>query len=961
MYPILSRIFFLFFLFISSFQIFGQKNIKWADSVLATFSLDQKIGQLYMIAAYSNKDDRHTQEVEQSINKYHVGGLIFFQGTPNKQVYLTNYYQTISQTPLFIAQDAEWGVKMRLDNAPKYPYAMTLGASSSAAIAFQAGQAMGQELKRLGVHISFSPVADINNNPNNPIIGFRSFGENRENVAAKTMAMAHGLQSEQIIACAKHFPGHGNTSTDSHLDLPIILGNKRQLDSIELFPFKHAFLGGTMATMIGHIHVPGLDNTPNLPASLSAKIVTNLLRNELSFDGLAITDAMNMKGVTKFFKNGEADVLALLAGNDIILCPESIEKGVLAIKNAIKDGRISIEMINEKVLRILYYKQWVGLENYSYTPIGDITQQINAIALQSEVLVKSALQSITLVSNKDKFVPLNPTINYAFLSIGEIGKNEFYETLSGKLKLTRFSIEQNSNLQQCLKTSNQLKSFDSIIISFHKPSVWKNRSYGFSDEVIRLVNGLEKDAKACIVLFCNPYLSKYFSHSATLMVAFEDEIVFRQIAAQMLLGNLPIIGNLPFKPIELDAPTVPLKYFVSSGLQAEKAAFNKMDTTKLKQIDYMLDEVLYSGAAPGGQVLVARNGEIVYSKTFGRYSSDQGQLVVPNTIYDLASITKIFATSLMAMRLYDMNELNIDAKLSQYIPGLENKAVGKITIKELMLHQAGLPPWIPFYKSTLGENFNKIYSTSANAPYLLKVAPNMYMDTAYKSAMMNQVYNTTLNQKGVYKYSDLSMILLKQALENIAKISEDSFLNMHFYRPMNLKYTGFNLYKNYSVDSFAPTEKDDYFRNQTVQGYVHDMGAAMFGGVAGHAGLFSNTQDMFILSEMLRNNGNYNGSSYLSPATIAKFTSQQGYNSRRGLIFDKPDNRRGFTSPASDLAQGQVFGHTGFTGTCVWIDQSQQIVFIFLSNRTFPTQNNRKLIQANYREKIQSIVYQSLK
>jgi len=956
------RLFLTYLILFVSLQASAQSPNNWEDSILSKMSLDEKIGQLFMIAAYSNKDDKHVQEIEQAISQYHVGGLIFFQGTAAKQVYLTNYYQTVSKTPLFIAQDAEWGVKMRLTNAPKYPYQMTLGACNSKALSYEAGRSMGQELKRLGAHISFSPVADVNNNPNNPIIGFRSFGENRENVADKTVAMVHGLQSERIIACAKHFPGHGNTSTDSHLDLPIIKGSKKELDSIELFPFKRAIEAGVMATMVAHIHLPGLDNTPNMPASLSPKVVRDILRYELNFQGLAFTDAMNMKGVTKYFKNGEGDVMALLAGNDIILYPENLAASFAAIKKALLEGRLSENDITQKVKKILYYKRWVGLNNYQPTSTGDIESDIFKIAEENQILYQAAMQAITLVSNDEDFLPLDTTHHYALLSIGETDENQFYDELKKYVHVTRFSLSSKANTNASLHLKSQLKQFDSIIISFHNPSVWSNKSYGFSDEVIRLVNELERENKTAIVLFCNPYLTKYFTKTKTLVVAYEDEPIFRTTAADMLLGQQPMIGHLPFKPADLpDANPLPLSYFTKSGIKEYNAYTQGLDTNKLKRIDYILDEVVQSGAAPGGQVLVAKNGKIIYEKSFGRYTYGSSQMVTPNTMYDVASITKAYASSLMGMKLYDLGMLSIEATLDTYIPETKGKAVGKIKIRELMLHQAGLPAWIPFYKETLGVNFNKIYATKQGGVYQLPVASNMFMDTMEAVRMMDRIYNSTLTSKGSYKYSDLSLILLKKVMENIAQMPMDSFLYYNFYMPLNLKHTGFNMYKTYPIDSFAPSEDDGYFRQQIIQGYVHDMGAAMFGGVSGHAGLFSNAQDMLVISEMLRNKGNYDGVSYINPTTIALFTSQQNNSCRRGLVFDKPEGRRGYGSPTSESCPISAFGHTGFTGTCVWIDPTNNLVYIFLSNRTFPTMDNKKLVQGNYRDKIQETVYNAMK
>jgi beta-N-acetylhexosaminidase len=953
------------FLFIIFTLFFGlssvaQHHLSWEDSVLKTMTIDEKIGQLFMIAAYSNKGDGHTEEIEEAINKYHVGGLIFFQGTLNKQVYLTNYYQTISKHPLFIGQDAEWGVNMRIPSAPKYPYSMTLGATNGNALAFETGRAMGAELKRLGVHINFAPVADVNNNPNNPIIGFRSFGDDRDNVADKATAVAQGLQTERVIACAKHFPGHGNTGTDSHLDLPVLNQTRKELDSTELYPFQKMIYGGVMSVMVGHINIPALDNTPNLPASLSPKVVKDILRYQMNFQGLIFTDAMNMRGVTKYFKNGDAEVKALLADNDILLYPNDLAVAFTAIKRAISTGVLTENDINQKVKKILYYKRWVGLNKTRLVETGDILTEINTIAESAGVLVQAAEQSITQVYNEDNQLPLKDSGKYAFLSIGEFGTNQFYDELSRSLGMKRFNLSNSSSVQSCLNTKASLKGFDKVIISYHNPKIWSSSSYGFSDAVIRLTRELSDEKETSLFLFCNPYLTKYFSESKALVVAYEDEPEFRKQAALMAVGLKPMVGSLPFKPKNVKATVqLPLTYFTESGIKEYEAYFGGFDTAKLKRIDYLLNEIVYTGAAPGGQVLIAKDGKIIYEKSFGKYTYTSSQLVTPNTIFDLASLTKIYASGLMAMKLYDLGLLTLDTPLSAYIPETKGKRVGRVKVQDLMLHQAGLPAWIPFYKETLPE-FNKIYSTSQQGIYQIPVAANMYMDTNYRHKMYEQIYNVDLKNYGSYKYSDLSLILLKKAMENIAQTTLDSYVYINFYKPMGLTHTGFNLTNSFSQDSFSPSEQDNYFRNQALQGHVHDMAAAMLGGVSGHAGLFSTTQDLFVLNEMLRNGGNYNEQHIINPHTLYLFTKKFGIGSRRGLLFDKPNPIKGQSSPTSKSCPSETYGHTGFTGTCSWVDPNNNIVFIFLSNRTYPSMDNRKLIKGNYRDKIQETVYDAM-
>lgn len=933
----------------------------WEDSLMKTMSLDEKIGQLFMVAAYSNKDDSHTQYIENLIKQYHIGGLIFFQGSVGKQVYLTNYYQNITRYPLFIGQDAEWGINMRIKEVPKYPYSMTLGASRSNALAYETGRAMGMEMKRMGVHISFAPVADVNNNPNNPIIGFRSFGDDKENVSQKALAVVHGLQSERIIACAKHFPGHGNTGTDSHLDLPVLNQTRKDLDSIELYPFRNLVNGGVMSAMVGHIHIPSIDNTPNLPASLSPKLVKNILQYEMNFQGLVFTDALNMKGVSKYFANGDAEVKALLAGNDILLYPNDVATAVKAIKRAIRDSVLSENDIDQKVKKILYYKRWVHLDTQRFVNTGDVLNELKLIHQESGVMEMAAEKCISLVHNGYGFIPISDSLSYLHISIGELGTNEFFESLNVHKNVTRLNVSKTASVSTAVSVKSKAKNYDRVIVSFHNPSIWNAKSYGYGDAMIRMAKELAYEENAALVLFCNPYLTRFFSKAKTIIVAFEDEKVFRQEAALMMLGQKEMRGQLPFKPknVEMDH-WLPLSYFESSGIKADEAQLSGLDTNKLLRIDYLLNEITASSAAPGGQVLIAKGGRVVYEKSFGKYTYTSTQLVTPHTLYDLASITKVFASGLMSMKLYDLGLLTLDTPIHVYIPELVGKPLGRVKIEDLMLHQAGLPAWIPFYKETLS-HFDQIYHTTQSGAYQIEVAQNMYMDTSYLDSMYQQIYSIKPERYGKYKYSDLSLILLKKALENIAGQSLDEYVRQNFYIPLGLEHTGFNMHRSFPRDSFAPSEQDNYFRNQALQGHVHDMAAAMFGGVSGHAGLFSNTQDMLILSEMLRNGGRYNQVDYLNPATIQLFSCKVGKNSRRGLLFDKPEGRDDRPSPTSESCPIASFGHTGFTGTCVWIDPVNDIVYIFLSNRTYPSMENRRLIRGNYRDKIQETIYNSLK
>jgi beta-N-acetylhexosaminidase len=959
----LKKYFLILILFISFLPWVVNKTGEaksWEDDVMSSMTIEEKIGQLFMVAAYSNKGDAHVKSIEDLIAKYHIGGLIFFQGTPSKQLELTNYYQSMSKTPLFIGIDGEWGLNMRLKNTRKYPYSMTLGSLPDDSLIYKMGASVAKECKALGIHINFAPVADVNSNPNNPIINFRSFGENKELVARYALAYAKGMQDEGVIACAKHFPGHGDTDKDSHKDLPKLNHSKTRLDTLELYPFKYLFDNGVMSTMVAHINIPAIDSRKNRAASISDKVVNGILRDELEFEGLSFTDALNMKGVSSYFDAGDLELQAYEAGNDILLFPENIPSAVKKIKAALESGRLSMTELDKRVRKILIYKKWSGLDKYE----APLRADMDAALFSKEgdaVIQEIANNSICLVSNKDNMIPMRPLSGKtAFVCIGDDSKSAFLDNLSKQHKSTRFFLNRNTSAYKANTLKEKLKYYKRVVFSFEDTKIWSVKSFGYNYEVYKLVNSISASKDALVVAFTNAYILKRLTKSDNTIIAYQDDPAFHAAAADIVNGDLKAKGKLPVRAG---------KYSAGHGIiQAEELgehmtysdlASEGFKTNMDSRIQLILGNVMSTHAAPGGQVLVARNGKIVYENAFGYHTYENKTPVTLDDIYDIASITKVAATTLSVMRLHEEGKIALTDAISKHLPMLEGTNKEHVTIRDAMLHQARLEPWIPFFLGTLDKR-DRLYDSLDNLDHNVNVANCMFIDSTYEDSMLQQIIETPLLPRKKYKYSDLGFILLKYMIENITQEPFDEYVQNNFYIPLGLDNTGYRPLRKFCKVNIVPTENDTLFRKQLLDGYVHDPACAMMGGVAGHAGVFSNVSDLAILFQMLLNGGTYNGKRYFKASTVDLFTSYKGYNSRRAIGFDKPeyDSRR--ISPASKLASSKTFGHTGFTGTCVWADPKYDLIYIFLSNRIHPDQENKTLIRKNFRTDIQGVIYQSI-
>lgn len=938
----------------------------WVDSVFNSLTPDQRLGQLFMVAAYSNRDSAHIQSLEKLIREQHIGGLIFFQGGPVRQARMTNHLQSISKVPLMLAMDAEWGIGMRLDSTIDYPRQMTLGAIQDDSLVHRFGQEVARQMKRMGMHINFAPVVDVNSNAANPVIGTRSFGEDRYNVARKGVAYMRGMQNERIMACAKHFPGHGDTDSDSHHTLPIIRHGYERLDSLELYPFKRMIDNGVGSMMVAHLYIPTLDNTPNLASTLSPKVVNGLLKDTLGFDGLIFTDALNMKGVSKYFGPGEVEMKALLAGNDVMEFAEDVPKAMQLIRKAVEEGRITQKEIDERCRKVLNAKAWFGLHHYRPVKVEGLVEDLNNGSAKA-MLNELTASSLTLLFNKNAFpVRTDDGKRTASLVFGDGADNRFQQMLSRYAQIAHYNMDESTSQAERFRILDELKDHDRVILSIHGLSSRRSQNYGIDQTHLDVINELSYSTDLVINVFGNPYaLSRLpgLEHAAALLFSFSQTDESEEFAAQAIFGGVAVSGRLPV--------TANRNFRVGDGVNSAKTRLGftepwqvGLDDQRLKDIDDIVKEAIDSKAIPGAQVLVARNGMVVYERQFGHHTYETERAVESDDVYDLASITKVAASLPAFMKLVDDGEVSVDDKVSDHVSRLRNTNKKNITFRDMLAHYAQLKPWIPFYWETLkdGGPDSTYYRAEPSDSFSIQVAEDLFLRKDYPDTMYKVIDDSELLSRKRYKYSDLGYYYMKELIEEKTSTALDAFTSEHFYRPLGLRHLGFFPRRMIPLEHIVPTEYDMGYRKQLLRGHVHDMGAAMLGGVGGHAGLFSNSHDLAVLMQLYLNEGTYGGKRYISEETIREFIKCQfcKNGNRRGIGFDKPEPD-GNGGPTCDCVSYLSFGHTGFTGTMAWADPEKEIVYIFLSNRIYPDAENRKLLKMDVRTRIQQVIYDALR
>ncbi len=934
----------------------------WVDRTYDAMTLPEKVGQLFMARAFSNQDNKHVESIKKMIRDNHIGGLIFSKGGPVRQAKLNNEFQALSKIPLLIGMDAEWGLSMRLDSTYAFPWNMTLGAIKDNSLIEKTGKHIGEHCKRIGVHFNFAPVADINTNPRNPIIGNRSFGEDRNNVTEKSLAFMKGMQGAGVLANAKHFPGHGDTDSDSHKTLPTLNFSRSRIDSLELYPYKKLIDKGLSSVMVAHLNVPSLESRAGFPSSLSEKIVTNILKDSLQFKGLIFTDALEMKGVSNHDDSADVDMAAFMAGNDVLLISEDPAKGAAKIIEAYYKGNITEERLAHSVKKILMAKYKVGLNNYR--PVGLYNLHSDLNRLKDDLLYEELIENaVTVVENQNELLPLRDldTKSIAYVSMGDDDGSDFYNELKKYTKVHRVKAQR---LDEILK---KLQSYNTVIVGFHRSNDNPWKSYKFTTKELVWLYEIARTNTVVLDIFVRPYaLSdiKTFKNFEGIVVSYQNSKISQQKSAQLIFGAIPAKGVLPV------TTGANLKVGKGETLNSIKSLSYGLpervglSSEKLKRVDSLAQSAVDSLMTPGIQLLIARKGKVIYNKNFGKHTYKSNQSVQSDDLYDVASLTKILATVPLLMELEQQGIVSLDSQLGQLIPSLRKSNKSKMTIKEILSHYAKLRPWEPFYINTVDSISNrplpKYYRSKRSKEFDIEVTKGLFMRTDYMDSINKIIKETELLDNLRYRYSDLPYYIMKQYIEKHYDKPMNELVQQHFYKPLGANYTTYNPSSKFSDTQIVPTEEDTYFRHQEVHGYVHDMGAAMQGGVGGHAGVFSTANDVAKIMQMYLQKGFYGGRRYFKSETLDKFNRRyyQEKNNRRGVGFDKP--QLGDTGPTCGCVSDTSFGHSGFTGTYAWADPEEEIVYVFLSNRTYPIMTNNRLLKEGVRTEIQRLIYEAI-
>lgn len=943
-----------------SFACFSQNSEKEIEKLMSQMTLKEKVGQLIMIGADTDLNKKYCEKILKDIDSNKVGGVCFFKGKSDNLPKLINKYNSVCKIPLLVSIDGEWSLSMRFTDLAPFPRAMAFGAldSSDYSLVYQQANIIGKQCNTLGIHINFAPAVDINLNPANPVINTRSFGQNKWKVSLLSEQYIKGLQDNNVMAVIKHFPGHGDTDLDSHLSLPTINHSKDFIDTVDLIPFKHNIEKGVWGAMIAHLNVPALNKKYTYPASINPDIIQRYLIDKLKFEGLIFTDAMNMKGLTNDYPDGRAQVLALKAGVDILLMPNNTDSAMNAILSAIENGELSKELIDKKCRKVLEWKYRLGVMNPKAEPKA-LTKKQKA---EIEQLCDSiAPKILTLLENKDNIIPLSQkdTNEVIFVSLDDKDYSCFIKQAKKYKEIIYYSFEKKSRNEDLEKLLSVLDSSKTVILAASGGVNSKKESnYGISQQSLELLSCIqETKAKNILLLFANPYVLESIDTICdynALIVAYQNTSQLQTAAAKSIFtphnftACLPVDASVTYKAAADFAIALP---------QKEYSKFSKIDSL----INYGISQEAY----PGAQVLIAKDGEIIYKKNAGYQTYYNKVWINDSSVYDIASLTKVMATTLALMKLYDEKKFSLDDRLSNYLPMLKKTDKRKITIKEALSHCGRLKAYLPIWIHSLNkaEEDSTLFSWQPeNTDDYFQLTDSLYINKKYREDIFKQIIDSPLNPKHKYVYSDLGFILLGELVEILSGQSLDVYLEENFYKPMNLSHTHFRPKEKEEIENIVPTIEAVDFRNSQIKGNVHDETSALLGGVAGHAGLFSTAEDLFAICQMLLNKGEYNGIRYIDSTTVDLFTRTHfaEHNNRRGLGFDKP-LLKGKSSHTSQYASKKSYGHSGFTGTYLWIDPENQTILIFLSNRVYPDAKTNKLAKLNIRTDIHDLIYEILK
>ncbi|WP_245575751.1 glycoside hydrolase family 3 N-terminal domain-containing protein [Hymenobacter norwichensis] len=969
---------------------------RWVDSVMKTLTPDQRVAQLFMVAAYSNRKRIDEDSISTLIKQYGIGGMVFFQGGPMRQSRLLNRYQSESRVPLLVAMDAEWGVGMRLDSVQRFPYQMSMGGIRDNQLFYDMGTEVAAQFRRLGMHVNFAPVVDVNNNAANPVIGYRSWGENRQSVTEKSYLYMKGMQDAGILAVAKHFPGHGDTDTDSHLALPLLRIDRKRIDTLELFPFKSLMQRGLGGMMVAHLNIPALDTT-GMPSTLSKPITTGLLKEKLGFEGVIFTDAMNMKGVISKYPPGDADVRALIAGNDILEFSKNIPLAIRMVRDAINAGQLTQASIDARCRKMLALKEWAGLNHYRPIDLRNITQDLNTPHAQylSQHLTEL---SVTVLRNQKNLLPLQrlDTLRLATLTIGTKDTTDFQRMVTDYAPARHFWMSASPTIDELTQMRETLKAYNVVLVGFNNLGRLPATNFGVTPEANVLLRELgSKNQKVVVAVFGSAYAVakiRDLDRADAVVLAYQESKNAQDVTAEVIFGGISATGKLPV--------TVTDKYGYGAGLATKggirlRYSFPEavgMNNNLEARVDSILNGAVAARAFPGAEVVVARRGTVVLRKSYGTHSfadapaqAGRPSRPVRNTdLYDLASLTKVSATLPALMKLQDEGKFNPDMTMGQLFPEFKGTNKQDLKLRDVLTHQARLQSWIPFWKDYTKPRglFNSIFGKSpaakdvsstkpaelnrryfrpdSSARFPLPAGPNLWARQDFPERITKAIGESPLNEKPGYVYSDLSFIMYPQFIKSVSGKPINQFITDEIYRPLGATTLGFNPTRRFPLARITPTEYDSLFRHGQLHGTVHDEGAALLGGLSGHAGLFGNANDLAKLVQLYAWNGKYGGQQLIKPETMAEYTRCQFCpDNRRALGFDRPAANPTVNS-AKSVSQ-QSYGHTGFTGTYFWVDPKEELTCIVLTNRVNPTRRNNKISERSVRSGVLQVALESVR
>ncbi len=962
-----------------SFVLLAQDaETRWVDSVYNSLTLEQRVGQLICMRA-NNPGKPFESAVADYIKKYNIGGVCFFKADAVPQVEQTNAWQAMAQTPLMVCIDAEWGVAMRVKEVMSYPYQMTLGAITDNNLIYTMGQQVADQCLRMGIQANFAPVADVNSNANNPVIGVRSFGENPRNVGEKAAAYALGMQSKGMITTMKHFPGHGNTDTDSHLTLPTVTRSYDEVKDIELAPFRYLIERGVNGAMVGHLYFPAIEKVENTSSSLSKGVVTDLLKTEMGFEGLIFTDGLDMKGVSQTIPADSVAYVAFLAGNDVLILPHDVPKAIKQIKEGAERDTEIAARVEESCKKILKYKYRAGLSHFEPISTARLKDNLNR---QEYFDLKQQLydEAVTMLRNSDKALPLIAGDKVAVVTIGDAESSksmtDALTAIGVTVKACRVDKNNAVDAQAWLK---ELEDYDMVVVNVMQTSMNASKGFGINDETVAFFNKLVAQNDVILNLFACPYaLDKFRINNSVvgLLVAYQDDPCALNTVNNILTGRKAAHGKLPVStakfacgdgivPDSFPTPmpaSAPLLKEGSLSIDQTPLPKGTMEAKYERKLDSIARMGIDVGAYPGCQILAMKDGKVVYDKCFGTFTYGGGAKVVPEDVYDIASLTKIFASTLAIMKLYEDGLLDVNKTMGDYFPYLNTSDKGAIKMIDILTHQSGMKAWIPFHTKLIDENGPKaeFFTDTIDEAHTVRVAENLYLVNDYKEKIIDSIMKSPMKEKK-YVYCDMGFYFVPELVKLLTNKSLEEYLHEKFYDPMHLTSIGYCPLHWRTRETIVPTEDDKTFRMQLLWGDVHDQMAALMGGISGHAGLFANSHDLAVIAQMLLDEGKFEGKQLLKPETIQYFTTAPftDNNNRRGLGFDKlPLGKKGPATPSKSASMAS-YGHTGFTGTFFWNDPENHLLIVFLSNRVHPSSDCKQLMNLSIRTQLHDVLYQA--